>query len=70
MVCLLGLRILEIVRLVVAEMGVGLLPVTIIVNVINVVMLAFECSICGMGRMRNRAVSAVRILPSHALSTS
>ncbi|KAL5499166.1 hypothetical protein ACEPAH_1684 [Sanghuangporus vaninii] len=60
--CLLGLRILEVVRLVLADMGVGLLPVGIIANVLNIMMLIFECSICGMGRMRSLSISASLVI--------
>ncbi|KAL5522569.1 hypothetical protein ACEPAG_8586 [Sanghuangporus baumii] len=56
--CLLGLRILEVVRLVLADMGVGLLPVGIIANVLIIMMLMFECLSCGMGRLRSRSISA------------
>ena len=59
MLCLLGLRVLEVVRLVVADMGVGLLPVAIIANVINIMMLTLECSSCEMGRARSLSISAV-----------
>jgi len=56
-VCSFGMRVLEIVRLALADMGVGLLPVGVIANMVVLLMLTFGGMGFGMGRVRNMHVS-------------
>ncbi|EJC97765.1 uncharacterized protein FOMMEDRAFT_24218 [Fomitiporia mediterranea MF3/22] len=60
--CLFALRVLEVVRLVLAHMGVALLPVGIVASVATIFMLAFGNLGCGMGRTRSLTVSASLVL--------
>lgn len=62
-VCLLGLRILELARLVAAKMGLGLLPVNVIANIVVIAILLcptrFACLSLRMGRRRELGLALV-----------
>lgn len=58
--CLLGMRILEVARLIAANMGVGLLPLGLISSIVVLVMLCLPGLGLGMGTARGTEVSFVR----------
>ena len=65
-VCLLGLRILEIARLIAAKMGLGLLPVNVVANLLVIAILLFPAqhaclASLRMGRQRELGLALVRL---------
>ncbi|KAI5122237.1 hypothetical protein M0805_007103 [Coniferiporia weirii] len=61
-VCLLGLRVLELARLIAAHMGIGLLPVGIAANVLVLVVLSFAWRGLSVGRARCMSASLSLVL--------
>ena len=65
-VCLLGLRILEIARLIAAKMGLGLLPINVVANLLVLFVLLYSSERLGMrlGQRREVTISLVRAICS------